>query len=67
MTDRDVVKRIVDDLFVNGNGDKAERLVLTSSDGRNLGGWSKDAVVARILAGILAFLYSTPDPSEPQR
>ena len=53
MTERDVEKAaqaIVDDLFMNGNGDRAERLVLTA-DGpprRDLGGWSSTAVLHRI-------------------
>ncbi len=36
---------IVGYLFVNGAGSKAERLVLTSADGRDLGGWGKPAVL----------------------
>lgn len=49
-----LAKRIADDLFVNGMGQEAERLVLTV-DGpptRDLGGWCKAAVVDRI-SGIL--------------
>lgn len=34
----------LDYLFSNWNGDKAHRLVLTSSDGRDLGGWGRAAV-----------------------
>jgi hypothetical protein len=35
---------IIKELFTNGNGDKAARLVLTSPEGRNLGGWSETGV-----------------------
>lgn len=36
--------RIVADLFRNGAGQEADRLVLTSKDGRDLGGWSRGPV-----------------------
>jgi hypothetical protein len=61
-TDRDVVTRIVDSLFVNGQGDVAERLVLTSKHGRDLGGWCRGAIVDRILDGLSAFL-GVPQPT----
>jgi hypothetical protein len=32
---------IIKELFTNGNGEKAARLVLTSDDGHDLGGWSE--------------------------
>lgn len=32
---------IIKELFTNGNGKKAARLVLMSPDGQNLGGWSE--------------------------
>jgi len=41
--------RIADRLFVNGSGQKAQRLVLTTSDERALGGWCKEAVIAQIV------------------
>jgi hypothetical protein len=67
MTDRVVsqerltalVQQIVDDLFTNGSGQRADRLVLTI-DGpptRNLGGWCREAIRDRILEEI--------DPSSP--
>ena len=38
----------MDDLFRNGQGDEAHRLVLTSAHGRDLGGWGRQDVVDRI-------------------
>jgi hypothetical protein len=35
---------IIKELFVNGNGENASRLVLTSADGHDLGGWSETGV-----------------------
>jgi hypothetical protein len=52
-----LVEQIVDGLFTNGFGEKADRLVLTQ-DGRgslaNLGGWSREAVSQRIIAALIA-------------
>lgn len=45
------VNRCLDYLFANGSGQKAERLVLTSKDGRDLGGWARAAmrdVIAKV-------------------
>jgi len=57
MTDRNEAQRIAaqiaEDLFVNGMGEVADRLVLTSKEGRDLGGWGRLAVVDRIADGIL--------------
>lgn len=39
-------------LFVNGNGEEGERLVLTDSDGKDLGGWCKEAVLGVIVKQI---------------
>lgn len=36
-------------LFVSGSGAVASRLVLTSNDGRDLGGWCREAVRDRVL------------------
>lgn len=47
---RQLAEQIADELFVNGFGERAERLVLLDDAGRNLGGWSKTAVVDRITA-----------------
>jgi hypothetical protein len=43
------VSDLVDRLFSNGTGQEAERLVLTSSCGENLGGWCKRAVIDQVL------------------
>ena len=40
--------KIVDDLFVNGQGKQASRLVLVTAEGRDLGGWCRQAAVDRI-------------------
>lgn len=42
---RKIATAIADNLFVNGNGTHAERLMLVGADGRDLGGWCKQAVV----------------------
>ena len=41
-------KRVADKLFVNGQGQEAQRLVLTSSDGKDLGGWCKQAIIDQL-------------------
>jgi len=51
---RGVAEQIADDLFRNGSGQKAERLVLELSDGRNGGGWCRRAVVDRVNAKLRA-------------
>ena len=43
------VTKLVDILFTNGAAEEADHLVLKSSDGRNLGGWCKQAVRDQIL------------------
>ena len=43
-------KQIADDLFVNGSGDKADRLMLVDENNRDLGGWCHQAVVDRAAA-----------------
>jgi len=44
-----LAQQIADDLFVTGAGEQADRLVLWgAADDRNLGGWSKRAVVDRV-------------------
>jgi len=40
---------IAESLFVNGQGEQADRLVLTSADGKDLGGWCRRAVVDQIM------------------
>jgi hypothetical protein len=44
-----IAQRIVDYLFVNGGGGQAERLVMISCTNKNLGGWSKKAVMGLIV------------------
>jgi len=51
---RQTVERIVADMFVNGAGQKANWLVLTTDDGHDLGGWSRRALVTRILKQLRA-------------
>lgn len=41
--------RIADRLFLDGSGQKAQRLVLTTSDERAMGGWCKEAVIDQIV------------------
>lgn len=45
-----VAREIAKDLFTDGSGERAERLVLTvdSPPARTLGGWSKGNALARI-------------------
>jgi len=48
----DLIEKFVTGLFTNGNGDTADRLVLTS-DGppkRDLGGWGRKSVEDRVRA-----------------
>lgn len=54
---REIAERIADDLFHNGAGEEADRLVLTKDNNRDghsrqptrdLGGWSKRAVAVRV-------------------
>ena len=40
----------LDRLLTNGRGDKAKRLVLTSADGEDLGGWSRPALREKLMA-----------------
>jgi hypothetical protein len=49
-TAKRIATLIVDDLFQNGTGDKAERLVLTINGPpkRDLGGWSRGPMIDRI-------------------
>lgn len=36
-----LIEKKLNALLTNGSGDRAERLVLTSHDGKNLGGWGR--------------------------
>ena len=40
----EVANRIVDELFTNGAGEDAKRLVLGLTDGRDGGGWGKQSI-----------------------
>lgn len=44
----ETAKQIADELFVNGIGQEAERLVLELPGGKDGGGWSKSSVIGRI-------------------
>lgn len=47
---RALAKAIADDLFVNGAGEHADRLVLwVDATGRNLGGLAKVVVIERLV------------------
>lgn len=51
MTDQQIkrlAEAIAADLFTNGSGDHADRLVMIDGAGRNLGGWSERAMANRI-------------------
>ena len=43
-----IAQEIADDLFTNGFGEKASRLVLELADGRDGGGWGKKPAIDRI-------------------
>ena len=44
----ELAAQIAEDLFTNGANEQADRLVLTSKDGRDLGGWSESALAHHI-------------------
>lgn len=45
---RRIAAAIAKDLFTNGIGERSSRLVGLDDAGRDLGGWSEEAVVRRI-------------------
>lgn len=47
-----IASRIADDLLTNGAGERGDRLVITSSEGKDLGGWCWSAVRDRIRSAI---------------
>lgn len=49
---RKAIELATDRLFTNGVGEHAERLVLTSASGKDLGGWCKKAVVDQLIEAI---------------
>lgn len=54
MSNQQLAAKIADDLFTNGCDEKAERLVLELPNGRDGGGWCKQAVADRILQALNA-------------
>lgn len=50
---QELADKAAKDLFTNGNGDKADRLVLTSKNGRDLGGWCETVVSDHIFCCLL--------------
>jgi hypothetical protein len=60
---RDQAEQIARDLFTNGQGERAERLVLTvdGPPAENLGGWSETAMIERIEQTLERFTLSA-DP-----
>lgn len=50
---RQMAECIADDIMLNGNNEKAERIVLLLPGDRDGGGWSRDALVARIAKMLL--------------
>ncbi len=52
MNNKQIAEAIAEELFVNGQGDRADRLALMKSQGtdpeRYLGGWSKSAAISVI-------------------
>ena len=54
-----LAEKVVDALFVNGQGLVADRLVL-AKDGKDLGGWGRDAAVARLSRVIEEFFAPPP-------
>ena len=55
MTARERAMTIAEELFRNGFGEEAKRLVLELDDGRDGGGWSKKAAIDRIEAALRAY------------
>ncbi|RTL21035.1 MAG: hypothetical protein EKK55_16850 [Rhodocyclaceae bacterium] len=52
MTQSAANRKFVDDLLRNGGGITAKRLALTNDDGRDLGGWGREALLSRITAHV---------------
>jgi hypothetical protein len=59
-----LIARFVDDLFVNGSGQQADRLVLTvdGPPSRDLGGWCKAAIADRLREALALVLGPPPEP-----
>ena len=54
-----LAEKIASDLMTNGNGDTANRLVLESVDGKDLGGWSMTGIILRIAKHLTGELKSS--------
>lgn len=46
----DPIEQFLEELFTNGQGERADRLVLTDERGRDLGGWGRHALRDRLQA-----------------
>lgn len=51
---RKLATETADELFTNGSGEHAKRLVLEGENKRDLGGWCEDVVVERLTRWIQA-------------
>ena len=51
---REIAEQIVDDIMQNGQGDRAERLVLMLPGDVDGGGWSRDPLVDRVQKMLIA-------------
>jgi hypothetical protein len=68
------IEQFVDELFTNGMGQQAVRLVLIDAQGRDLGGWGKGPLTDRIeglvaadrIAGMVVAAAPSPDPVAPR-
>lgn len=56
-----LIAQFVDGLFVNGSGQKADRLVLTvdGPPSRDLGGWCKQAIADRLMVALVSLPNGT--------
>lgn len=58
---RQIAKRIAAELFTNGRGNVAERLVLMNQRGQDLGGWGRRPV-EDVIVRVLTELFSEEHP-----
>lgn len=59
--------KIAADLFTNGQGRHADRLVLTDKHGHDLGGWGEGPAADRIAGLLLPALAALLDPAPPNQ
>lgn len=52
---RALARQIAERLFINGAGEKADRLMLVDEDDKDLGGWCEGAVVDQAASAIEEF------------